>query len=50
MVNLPNTRADMLPADFEGIAEALKGKNIQIKITLMSIQTPDFHQLNLRGY
>uniref|UniRef100_A0A8C1AMV0 NADPH:adrenodoxin oxidoreductase, mitochondrial n=1 Tax=Cyprinus carpio carpio TaxID=630221 RepID=A0A8C1AMV0_CYPCA len=24
MVNLPNTRADMLPADFEGIAEALK--------------------------
>uniref|UniRef100_A0A8C1VV01 NADPH:adrenodoxin oxidoreductase, mitochondrial n=1 Tax=Cyprinus carpio TaxID=7962 RepID=A0A8C1VV01_CYPCA len=24
MVNLPNSRADMLPADFEGIAEALK--------------------------
>ncbi|KAI2658250.1 NADPH:adrenodoxin oxidoreductase, mitochondrial [Labeo rohita] len=24
MVNLPNTRADMLPTDFEGIAEALK--------------------------
>uniref|UniRef100_A0A671LB21 Ferredoxin reductase n=1 Tax=Sinocyclocheilus anshuiensis TaxID=1608454 RepID=A0A671LB21_9TELE len=31
MVNLPNTRADMLPADFEGIAEALKGKNIKSK-------------------
>lgn len=28
MVNLPNTRADMLPTDFEGIAEALKGKNM----------------------
>lgn len=47
----------MLPADFEGIAEALKGKNIKIKalnlhtvkITLMLIQTPDVHQLNLRG-
>lgn len=31
MVNLPNSRADMLPADFEGIAEALKGKNNKIK-------------------
>ncbi len=31
MINLPNTGADMLPADFEGIAEALKGKCIQIK-------------------
>lgn len=28
MVNLPNTRADMLPTDFEGVAEALKGKNM----------------------
>uniref|UniRef100_A0A672R960 Ferredoxin reductase n=1 Tax=Sinocyclocheilus grahami TaxID=75366 RepID=A0A672R960_SINGR len=28
MANLPNTRADMLPADFEGIAE---GKNIKSK-------------------
>uniref|UniRef100_A0A673INE2 NADPH:adrenodoxin oxidoreductase, mitochondrial n=1 Tax=Sinocyclocheilus rhinocerous TaxID=307959 RepID=A0A673INE2_9TELE len=34
MVNLPNTRADMLPADFEGIAEALKGKNIK-KLMMM---------------
>lgn len=31
MVNLPKVRADMLPADFKGIAEVLKGKNIQIK-------------------
>lgn len=25
MINLPETKADMLPGDFEGIAEALKG-------------------------
>lgn len=25
MINLPETTADMLPDDFEGIAEALKG-------------------------
>lgn len=52
MVNLPNTRADMLPNDFEGIAEVLKGKRITIEgfvhlkikichhlLTLLSIQT-----------
>lgn len=25
MINLPETKADMLPGDFEGITEALKG-------------------------
>lgn len=25
MINLPETKADMLPGDFEGIAEALTG-------------------------
>lgn len=25
MINLPETKADMLPGEFEGIAEALKG-------------------------
>lgn len=55
MVSLPNTRADILPADFEGIAKALKGKNIKNKrflhlnTTLMSIQTPEYHPLNLIG-
>lgn len=29
MMNLPETKANMLPADFEGIAEALKGMAIK---------------------
>lgn len=29
MINLPETNADMLPGDFEGIAEALKGTDIK---------------------
>lgn len=26
MMNLPDSEADMIPADFEGVSEALKGK------------------------
>lgn len=31
MVKLPDTRPEMLAADFEGVAEALKGKQAQIE-------------------
>ncbi len=41
MINLPNTGADMLPADFEGIAEALKGKCIKIIWFIYMENIPD---------
>ena len=34
MVNLPNTRPDMVAADFEGVTEALKGKKLNIILIL----------------
>uniref|UniRef100_A0A8B9JFU0 NADPH:adrenodoxin oxidoreductase, mitochondrial n=1 Tax=Astyanax mexicanus TaxID=7994 RepID=A0A8B9JFU0_ASTMX len=31
MINLPDTTADMLPADFKGISETLKGRNVAVQ-------------------
>lgn len=36
MVKLPDTRPEMLAADFEGVAEALKGKNTLFCVTVSS--------------
>lgn len=35
MVKLPDTRPEMLAADFEGVAEALKGKHTHFCVTKM---------------
>lgn len=34
MVNLPDTRPEMVPADFEGVTEALKGTGQHFNIYL----------------
>lgn len=45
MINLPGITTDMVPADFEGIAETLKGTNSHICASLFLFSTPALHFL-----